>query len=88
NPVKGEHFLGNIILEVKVTTPKVMFVTGRDEIACKNVMRIFIARIPPSVSDLDSKGNPICFVVFLFLRMVSNSCRKHEHSLTYLIQRF
>lgn len=46
--LKGEHFLGNRILEVKVATPK-------EEMRqpAKKVTRIFVARIPPSVSESD-----------------------------------
>jgi RNA-binding protein Musashi len=48
NALKGEHFLGNRILEVKVATPK-------EEMRqpAKKVTRIFVARIPSSVSESD-----------------------------------
>ncbi|KAF6143988.1 hypothetical protein GIB67_017596 [Kingdonia uniflora] len=45
NCLAGEHFLGNRILEVKVATP-------REEMKpSKKVSRIFVARIPPSVTE-------------------------------------
>ncbi|XP_023633944.1 RNA-binding protein Musashi homolog 2 isoform X2 [Capsella rubella] len=50
--LKGEHFLGNRILEVKVATPK-------EEMRqpAKKVTRIFVARIPSSVSESDFRSH-------------------------------
>ncbi|XP_057767109.1 uncharacterized protein LOC130987553 isoform X2 [Salvia miltiorrhiza] len=42
----SEHFLGNRVLEVKVATPKDEMKTSS-----KKVTRIFVARIPPSVTE-------------------------------------
>ncbi|CAL9228219.1 unnamed protein product [Arabidopsis halleri] len=52
NALKGEHFLGNRILEVKVATPK-------EEMRqpAKKVTRIFVARIPSSVSESDFRSH-------------------------------
>nr|XP_009786738.1 PREDICTED: RNA-binding protein Musashi homolog 2 isoform X3 [Nicotiana sylvestris] len=46
NALSKEHFLGNRMLEVKVATPK-------EEMRhpAKKVTRVFVARIPPSVSE-------------------------------------
>ncbi|XP_058228408.1 uncharacterized protein LOC131336550 isoform X1 [Rhododendron vialii] len=46
NALSSEHFLGNRILEVKVATPK-----EEMRAPSKKVTRIFVARIPPSVTD-------------------------------------
>lgn len=44
--LSSEHFLGNRILEVKVATPK-----EEMRSSSKKVTRIFVARIPPSVTE-------------------------------------
>ncbi|CAN4079667.1 unnamed protein product [Withania somnifera] len=46
NALSKEHFLGNRMLEVKVATPK-----EEMRAPAKKVTRIFVARIPPSVSE-------------------------------------
>lgn len=46
NALSSEHFLGNRILEVKVATPK-----EEMRAPSKKVTRIFVARIPPSVTE-------------------------------------
>eukprot|EP00262_Sarcandra_glabra_P019860 TRINITY_DN7710_c0_g2_i1.p1 TRINITY_DN7710_c0_g2~~TRINITY_DN7710_c0_g2_i1.p1 ORF type:complete len:362 (-),score=67.37 TRINITY_DN7710_c0_g2_i1:80-1165(-) len=46
NALESEHFLGNRVLEVKVATPK-----EEMRAPSKKVTRIFIARIPPSVTE-------------------------------------
>lgn len=46
NVLSNEHFLGNRVLEVKVATPK-----EEMRAPSKKVTRIFVARIPPSVTE-------------------------------------
>ncbi|CAH9090080.1 unnamed protein product [Cuscuta epithymum] len=46
NALSKEHFLGNRILEVKIATPK-----EEMRAPAKKVSRIFVARIPPSVTE-------------------------------------
>ncbi|GMY26035.1 RNA-binding protein Musashi homolog 2 isoform X1 [Fagus crenata] len=46
NVLSGEHFLGNRMLEVKVATPK-----EEMRAPAKKVTRIFVARIPQSVTE-------------------------------------
>ncbi|KAG8642608.1 hypothetical protein MANES_12G099600v8 [Manihot esculenta] len=46
NALSSEHFLGNRMLEVKVATPK-----EEMRAPAKKVTRIFVARIPPSVTE-------------------------------------
>ncbi|XP_060675166.1 heterogeneous nuclear ribonucleoprotein 1 isoform X2 [Ziziphus jujuba] len=46
NALSGEHFLGNRMLEVKVATPK-----EEMRVPAKKVTRIFVARIPQSVTQ-------------------------------------
>ncbi|KAG6666245.1 hypothetical protein I3843_Q026200 [Carya illinoinensis] len=46
NALSGEHFLGNRMLEVKVATPK-----EEMRAPAKKVTRIFVARIPQSVTE-------------------------------------
>ena len=45
--LSGEHHLGNRLLEVKVATPKEEMTRS----STKKVTRIFVARIPPSVTE-------------------------------------
>ncbi|KAK6924055.1 RNA recognition motif domain [Dillenia turbinata] len=51
NVLSGEHFLGNRMLEIKVATPK-------EEMRAppKKATRIFVARIPPSVTEADFRS--------------------------------
>ncbi|KAH0756609.1 hypothetical protein KY290_026879 [Solanum tuberosum] len=51
NALSKEHFLGNRMLEVKVATPK-----EEMRAPAKKVTRIFVARIPPSVSEATFRG--------------------------------
>lgn len=44
--LEGEHFLGNRMLEVKIATPK-----EEMRAPARKVTRIFVARIPPSVTE-------------------------------------
>ncbi|GLT50149.1 hypothetical protein SLA2020_236560 [Shorea laevis] len=46
NALSSEHFLGNRMLEVKIATPKEEMRAPK-----KKVTRIFVARIPPSVTE-------------------------------------
>ncbi|XP_065876218.1 uncharacterized protein [Euphorbia lathyris] len=46
NALSSEHFLGNRMLEVKVATPK-----EEMRAPAKKVTRIFVAKIPPSVTE-------------------------------------
>ncbi|XP_047315531.1 heterogeneous nuclear ribonucleoprotein A1 [Impatiens glandulifera] len=46
NVLDGEHFLGNRMLEVKIATPK-----EEMRAPARKVTRIFVARIPPSVTE-------------------------------------
>ncbi|GAV73675.1 RRM_1 domain-containing protein/RRM_6 domain-containing protein [Cephalotus follicularis] len=46
NALSSEHFLGNRMLEVKVATPK-----EEMRAPARKVTRIFVARIPPSVTE-------------------------------------
>ncbi|XP_031094276.1 RNA-binding protein Musashi homolog 2 [Ipomoea triloba] len=46
NALSKEHFLGNRMLEVKIATPK-----EEMRAPAKKVSRIFVARIPPSVTE-------------------------------------
>jgi RNA-binding protein Musashi len=49
--LSSEHFLGNRALEVKVATPK-----EEMRAPSKKVSRIFVARIPPSVTEADFRS--------------------------------
>ncbi|XP_059639829.1 uncharacterized protein LOC132282238 isoform X2 [Cornus florida] len=51
NALSSEHFLGKRILEVKVATPK-----EEMRAPSKNVTRIFVARIPSSVTEADFRS--------------------------------
>ncbi|XP_052205838.1 heterogeneous nuclear ribonucleoprotein 1 [Diospyros lotus] len=46
NALSSEHFLGNRMLEVKIATPK-----EEMRAQSKKITRIFVARIPPSVTE-------------------------------------
>ncbi|KAF3438961.1 hypothetical protein FNV43_RR17236 [Rhamnella rubrinervis] len=51
NALSGEHFLGNRMLEVKVATPK-----EEMRAPAKKVTRIFVARIPQSVTQANFRS--------------------------------
>uniref|UniRef100_A0A7N2M0M8 RRM domain-containing protein n=1 Tax=Quercus lobata TaxID=97700 RepID=A0A7N2M0M8_QUELO len=52
NALSSEHFLGNRILEVKVATPK-----EEMRAPAKKVTRIFVARIPQSVTEANFRSH-------------------------------
>jgi RNA-binding protein Musashi len=52
NALSSEHFLGNRMLEVKVATPK-----EEMRAPAKKVTRIFVARIPQSVTEESFRGH-------------------------------